>query len=196
MKEHRVKIAITGLLPLLLAVVVSADDGSTSENRTPPPAKLTLDLKRGISIDRQFRCIPPEPIMRFTRQDIQLIKSMRFDSVKVLVNPEPLLDGSHLDTSKQWYLKEMIDLVVNEGLPIVVCIHPEWEFKKKILSDEQEFSRFLGFLDETGRFLATSWGSKQLVLQLMTEPGATHSIGTSCSRACGGSHARRCHNTR
>ena len=70
--------------------------------------------------------------MRFTRQDIQLIKSMGFDSVKVLVNPEPLLDGSHLDTSKQWYLKEMVDLVVNEGLPIVVCIHPMGVRRRRI----------------------------------------------------------------
>ncbi len=138
----------------------------------PPPARLTLDLRRGISIDRQFRSIPPEPIMRITREDIQSIKSMGFEFVKLIVNPEPLMLENRLDNSKKWHLKEIVDLVVDEGLPVVVCIHPEWEFKKSVLSDPNEFSRFLGFLEDTGRFLATGWGPKQLVLQLMTEPGA------------------------
>ncbi len=172
---HAVKIASVALIALLLTVTsqqklsVAADRSDTP--RSPPPAKLTLDLQRGISIDRQFRRIPPESIMRITREDIRLIKSMGFDSVKVLVNPEPLMDDAHLDPTKQWYLKEMVDCVVGEGLPVIVCIHPEWDFKTRILSDESEFQRFLGFLGDTARFLAERWGTKQLVLQLMTEPG-------------------------
>ncbi len=41
-----------------------------------------------------------------------------------------------------------------------------------ILSNEQEFAKFLAFLEDTARLLATHWGPKQLALQLMTEPGA------------------------
>jgi endoglucanase len=52
-----------------------------------------------------------------------------------------------------------------------VCIHPEWEFKKGILSNPEKFAEFLGFLDDTARFLSNGWGPKQLALQLMTEPG-------------------------
>jgi endoglucanase len=164
--------AAISALALSVTTVVHADQGSDQTRRVPPPAQLTLDLKRSICIDRQFRRIPPEPIMRFTRQDIQLIKAMGFDSVKLLVNPEPLMDPrARLDQTKQWYLKEMVETVVGEDMPVIVCIHPEWEHKERILSDENEFTRFLGFLDDTARFLAAAWGPRQLVLQLMTEPG-------------------------
>ena len=164
-------VALAGLL-LLLSVHARSDDGDTSAHRMPPPARLALELNRGISIDRQFRSIPPEPIMRITPEDIQLIKSMGFEFVKLIVNPEPLMSGNRLDSSNRWYLKKIVDLAADEGLPVVVCIHPEWEFKKVILSQPDEFSRFLGFLEDTGRFLAAEWTPKQLAFQLITEPGA------------------------
>ena len=160
---------LTGLT-ILLPQRAYSDDGKASATRVPPPAKLQLDLKRGISIDRQFRTIPPEPIMRITRQDIQLIDSMGFEFVKLIVNPQPLMSADGLDQSKARYLVEIVTLVVSEGLPVVVCIHPEWEFKKTTLNDLAAFARFLRFLEDTSTFLAARWGSKQLALQLMTEP--------------------------
>lgn len=159
-------------LSLLFPLGAFSADGSASARLVPPPAKLALDLKRGICIDRQFRTIPPEPIMRITREDIQAIESMGFGFVKLIVNPEPLKSGSQLNRSGGRYLGKIVDLVVNEGLPAVVCIHPEWEFKKTILSDPDEFARFLGFLEDMGQFLAAGWRPDDIVLQLMTEPGA------------------------
>ncbi|MHB8862904.1 MAG: glycoside hydrolase family 5 protein [Pirellulaceae bacterium] len=135
-----------------------------------PPARLALELNQGICIDRQFRTIPPEPIMRFTRDDIRLIKSMGFKFVKLIVNPEPLMTDNRLDSSKGEYLQQMVAQVVEEGLPVVFCIHPEWEFKRKILSDRAEFARFLPFLQDVGELLAARWNPDVLALQLMTEP--------------------------
>lgn len=161
---------------LILVTLLCAASGSlvaeatTPARHTPPPAQLALELNRGISIDRQFRTIPPESLMRITPEDIRLIKSMGFEFVKVIVNPEPLMADNRLDESKQWYLEELVNTVTNEGLPVVVCIHPEWEFKKHILGDRDAFTRFLGFLEDTARFLAAGWTPKQLALQLMTEP--------------------------
>ena len=137
-----------------------------------PAAKLALNLNRGISIDRQFRTLPPESIMRVTPEDIRLIKAMGFEFVKFLVNPEPLMADGHLATAKQGYLEELVNLAAHEQLPAVVCIHPEWEFKKSILSNPADFERFLSFLEDTAGFLAARWTPKQLALQLMTEPGA------------------------
>ncbi len=162
---------VTAVLSLCLPSPARPDGSGSTLDFVPPPAKLALDLNRGISIDRQFRTIPPEAIMRITREDIQLIKSMGFEFVKLIVNPEPLMSGNHLDPSKQWYLQEIVDLAAHEELPVVVCIHPEWEFKGRILSDPDKFARFLGFLEDTARFLANGWGPEQLALQLMTEPG-------------------------
>ena len=158
-------------LSLLVSVRASSSEGRAVAGQVAPPASPRLVLNRGICLDRQFRTIPPEPIMRITRDDIRLIKSMGFEFVKLIVNPEPLLSDKGLSDATAWYLKEIVQLVVDEGLPVVVCIHPEWKFKEKVLSDAHEFSRFVRFLEETGRFLAASWGPQQLALQLMTEPG-------------------------
>jgi hypothetical protein len=164
--------ATAGRFLVLTAVLCAAAPVNGVAQSNPPSANLALELKRGICIDRQFRTIPPEPIMRITPEDIRLIKSMGFEFVKVLVNPEPLMSAEGLDNTKTWYIEQLVETVVHEQLPVVVCIHPEWEFKKTLLSNPGDFSRFLDFLEDTARFLAKSWGPKQLAFQLMTEPGA------------------------
>lgn len=159
---ERVMVAVAALLLLLAS-------GAGSES-FPPPARPALELNRGICIDRQFRTAPPEPGMRIAGEDIRLIKAMGFEFVKLLVNPEPLMAGGRLDEAKTQYLQYIVELSAAEKLPAVVCIHPEWEFKKRILSDPEEFTKFLGFLEDTARFLAQRWSPGQLALQLMTEP--------------------------
>ncbi len=144
--------------------------GEPPDVAAPPAIRLALELNRGISIDRQFRAIPPERIMRFTRDDIRLIKSMGFGFVKLIVNPQPLMCLGRLDLDKSPYLEEIVKQVVDEGLPVVVCLHPEWEFKLRVLDDPAEFARFLLFLQDISEFLGARWSEHQLALQLMTEP--------------------------
>jgi len=153
---------------MLLILVIAAFQAQAAV--TPPPARLALELNRGVCIDRQFRVIPPEPCMRITRDDIRLIKRMGFEFVKVIVNPEPLMNGPHLDEVKRGYVRELVEVVVTEGLPVVVCMHPEWEFKKSILRDAKMFAAYTAFLEETAAYLAGIAGPGQLALQLMTEP--------------------------
>lgn len=166
---------VAGTLAWIVAVLPAPADDWANHPQAPPPARLALELNRGICIDRQFRTIPPEPIMRFTRDDIRLIRSMGFEFVKLIVNPEPLMTDSRLDAQKQQYLLEIVAQVVDEGLPAVVCIHPEWEFKRTLLNDRDRFARFLLFLQDVSELLATHWSPQQLALQLMTEP-VTESI--------------------
>ncbi|MCC6699420.1 MAG: cellulase family glycosylhydrolase [Candidatus Hydrogenedentes bacterium] len=169
-KQTRIMVAAFIAVAAWGSPVRAESGGEPSTINLAPAAHLALDLNRGICIDRQFRAIPPEPGMRFTREDIQLIKAMGFEFVKVLVNPEPLMLDGHLDEAKTGYVREMVDLAAAEQLPVVVCIHPEWEFKKSILDDPAKFAEFLTFLEDTAHFLAGHWGPKQLALQLMTEP--------------------------
>lgn len=170
--KRNLLVALTFIgLSLLPPLNARSEENASSVRRMPPSARLALTLDRGICIDRQFRTIPPERIMRISREDIRLIKSTGFQFVKLIVNPEPLMSNDRLSSSTRWYLQEIVRLVVDEGMPVVVCIHPEWKFKESILSDAGRFSQFVGFLEDTGRFLAAGWGPKQLAFQLMTEPG-------------------------
>jgi hypothetical protein len=122
-------------LSLLLTSRAHSSEGRAVAAQVPP-ARLALSLNRGIGIDRQFRTIPPEPIMRITREDIRLIKSMGFEFVKLIVNPEPLLSDQGLSGETRWYLGEIVQLVVDERLPVVVCIHPEWSYCNVRIEDE------------------------------------------------------------
>ena len=108
--------------------------------------------------------------MRIDREDFRLIKSMRFEFAKVIVNPAPLQSGGHLDASRVGYLDRILAAAAAERLPVVVCIHPEPEFKIAALGGSAEFDRFEAFVGELAHHLARRGTPKQLALQLMTEP--------------------------
>jgi endoglucanase len=135
-------------------------------------AKVVMKLKRGITIDRQFFRVPPEPASTIVPKDIQIIKSMGFEFVKLIVNPACFISGATIKDSNMWYLDEIVNRVVHEGLPVVVCIHPENDFKVTYLGDWTQFQNLLGFYKDFAAYMAARWGPNELAFQLMTEPRA------------------------
>ena len=95
-------------------------DAATSVPPLTPTRPLTNGrvITRGISLDRQYLKLPSVP--NFDKFDIQLIKSMGFEHVKLIVNPQPHKSGDGIDSSSMWYLDAIVNLVLNEGLPVVV----------------------------------------------------------------------------
>ena len=138
-----------------------------------PPREPAPWLARGICIDRQVRTNPPEPGMRVGREDIRQIKSMGFGFVKLLVNPAVVKAGSTLHPASTAYFDQLIDWAAAEGLPVVVCIHPEDDFKRRVLANAGEFEAFLGFMSALAHHLSGRWTPGQVALQLMTEPYGT-----------------------
>jgi len=131
---------------------------------------LMIKLNHGITLDRQFHRIPPESDMTFKSIDIQLIKSMGFKFVKLIVNPACFISGSTIKQSNMWYLDEIVNRVLNEALPVVVCIHPEPDFKNSYLGNSTQFQNLLGFYKDFAAYMAQRWDTNQLAFQLMTEP--------------------------
>ncbi len=158
----RLSFLVVAAAPMGMAVCAEPEAGA--------PSPLALKLERGICIDRQVRTMPPEPGMRVYRDDIRLIKSMGFGFVKFLVNPAVLQAGSGLDASRVGYFDHLVNLAADEGLPTVVCIHPEDDFKRSVLGNADQFERFFGFMQALSRHMAGRWGPRQVALQLMTEP--------------------------
>lgn len=162
---------------------VKFDDWSTENNPalieppplfpligSPPAAELSLQLGRGVSLDRQYRQMPVEAIMTILSVDIFIIKEMGFDFVKLIVNPELHKSGAGLLTSNMAYLDTIVNRVVNAGLPAVVTIHPEHLFKEKILGSSGEFEDLLGFYEAFAAYMSARWSPDELAFQLMTEP--------------------------
>ena len=159
-------------LTLLVVTLLVASTGMILADESDGSIRAVprLMLERGICMDRQLRSIPPEPRKTISGDDIRLIRSMGFEFVKLIFNPEVLkLDGG-LASSNMWYFDQVVQMVVDEKLPVVVCIHPEPDFKRTVLGKANEFSRFVGFMDALSRHMAARWGPDQLAFQLMTEP--------------------------
>ncbi|MEN6386249.1 MAG: cellulase family glycosylhydrolase, partial [Phycisphaerales bacterium] len=128
--------------------------------------KLALSLRRGITLDRQYHSIPNSP--NFQSRDIKLIKSMGFDFCKLIINPDVHKSGS--DIKNMNYLDTVADIVLNEGIKLVLCIHPENRFKETTFGSKSEFQNLCLWYEQFAAYLASRWKSSQVVFQLMTEP--------------------------
>lgn len=159
-----------GLSEVRFYVTSASSKIAVSAKPTAPAAKLRLKLERGIAIDRQIRAIPPGPYATINREDIRLIKSMDFEFVKLLINPAVFQTGRGLNFGNMWYFEQIVNFGVEQRLPVVVCIHPENEFKIECLQDKAKFENLLGFYRELAVYIARRWNPDQLAIQLMTEP--------------------------
>jgi endoglucanase len=136
-----------------------------------------MSLRRGVTLDRQFHKIPVEASCVVHPADVALIKQMGFNFAKVLINPGNPTDGylimnsdGSLNTSNIGYIDELVNKFVVQGVPVVVCIHPENAFKTTYLGDATHFSQLLGFYHDFAAYLAARWGRGQVAFELMTEP--------------------------
>jgi licheninase len=127
---------------------------------------MTYELKRGITIDRQYYLALPSP--NFQPGDIELVKSMGFDFVKLIVNP-----AVHKSTAaiiNMGCIDAMVNRVLKHNMQVVVCIHPESNFKNTVFKDKQEFRNLCRWYAHFVAYLAARWSQKDLIFQLMTEP--------------------------
>lgn len=129
---------------------------------TTVDADLPMELKRGVSMGKEPETLNPE--------DIQFVKSMGFDHVKLLIYPIPLKNGDGLYDANMWRFDSLVNTVVDGGLKAVVCIHAPEFLRIKVMRDWQEFEDMLGFYEALGKHMADRWSPSQVSFQLMTEP--------------------------
>jgi endoglucanase len=132
--------------------------------------KIEMKLKRGISIDRQFLKVPPRRGSTIETKDIQIIKSMGFEFVKVLINPACFMSDSTINPPNMCYLDDLIGKVLAEGLPVVLSLHPQTEFKTTYLGTPGGFANLVGFYKDLAAYMAARWDPNELAFQLMSEP--------------------------
>lgn len=136
----------------------------------PPAAGPYLKLKRGIAFDRIQRSFPLKPEMEISGQDMKIVRYMGFDHVKVLFTANSYILEDGLNWSNMGYVQKVVDTALTSGLPVVICLHPEPDFKFRHLGNEKEFKKMLGFYDGFSKFIKARWSPDQVAFQLMTEP--------------------------
>jgi endoglucanase len=119
-------------------------------------------------LDRLYSGIQSQPM--FTLADVTTITSMGFDHIKILIDPATHRAGSGIDPASTGTLKMNVELAVSSGLPVVVDIHPQANFKNAELGSPTEFENYLGFMNAFARWLATRYSPNQIAFEFMTEP--------------------------
>lgn len=107
-----------------------------------------------------------------TAQDIALIKAMQFDHVRLSVNPQPMFRRKQADRIPEDYLRYLdaaVKMILDQGLAVIIDIHPDSDFKEKLATDNEFVEQFADFW----RALAThysSWDPGLVFFEVLNEP--------------------------
>jgi endoglucanase len=107
-----------------------------------------------------------------TAQDIGLIKSMGFDHVRLSVNPQPMWRRGQTDripTDYLGYLDKAVQMILDQGLAVIIDIHPESDFKQKLVTDDSFVEQFADYWRALARHYAAT--NPELVsFEILNEP--------------------------
>jgi endoglucanase len=107
-----------------------------------------------------------------TAQDIALIKAMGFDHVRLSVNPQPMWRRGQADripAEYLGYLDRAVQMILDQGLAVIIDIHPESDFKQKLTTDDGLVEQFADYWRALARHYATT--NPELVsLEILNEP--------------------------
>ena len=107
-----------------------------------------------------------------TSQDIALIKAMGFDHVRLSVNPQPMFRRGQADqipAEYLGYLDRAVQMILDQGLAVIIDIHPDSDFKQKLTTDDSFVEQFADYWRALARHYATT--NPELVsFEILNEP--------------------------
>ena len=149
-----------------------------AEAQSAVPEARLVHLRHGINTSHWFAQVyDPKGYTRehfetwTTAQDIALIKSLGFDHVRLSVNPQPMFRSNQADQIPGDYLAYIdaaVKMLRDQGLAVVIDIHPDSDFKAK-LADDNFVEQFADFW----RALASHYASQDpdfTFFEILNEP--------------------------
>lgn len=107
-----------------------------------------------------------------TAQDIALIKTMGFDHVRFPIEPAPLLnpaDPGTLNAEYLHYVDNALDVILAQGLAVIVDIHPTDEFKVRLNKDDRHVEAFAKFWRALAQHLSVR-DPERAFFEVLNEP--------------------------
>jgi len=83
-----------------------------------------------------------------TAQDGALIKAMGFDHVRLSVNPQPMFrhgESDRIPVDYLGYLDAAVKMILDQGLAVIIDVHPESDFKQKLATDDSFVEQFADY---------------------------------------------------
>jgi endoglucanase len=140
------------------------------------PASRLARLRHGINLSHWFAQSADYSRAHLethtTAEDFELIRRIGFDHVRLTLEPAPLFneeDPGKLNVEYLKYLDHALDLILAQGLAVIVDIHPSDEFKKKINGDDRQLEAFGKFWQALAQHLATR-DPERVFLEVINEP--------------------------
>jgi endoglucanase len=107
-----------------------------------------------------------------TTQDIALIKAMGFDHVRLSVNPQPMFRRNQADripAEYLGYLDEAVQMILGQGLAVILDMHPDSDLKQKLVSDDSFVEQFEDYWRQFARHYSST--NQELVFfEILNEP--------------------------
>jgi endoglucanase len=107
-----------------------------------------------------------------TGQDIALIKAMGFDHVRLSVDPQPMMANHRPDeipAEYLGYLDAAVKMILDQGLAVVIDLHPAGDFKARLAKDDSFVQEFADFWRALARHYST-WDAERVFLEILNEP--------------------------
>src|SRR5688500_8485231 len=133
-----------------------------SSVRSAVPASRLARLRRGINLSHWFAQSAEYSKAHLeshtTADDIALIGRIGFDHVRLTLEPAPLFnaeDPGRLKVEYVKYLDSALDIILAQGLAVIVDIHPSDEFKVRLNSNDRQIEAFGKFWRTLAQHLST-----------------------------------------
>jgi len=164
------------ILAVEVAVMMA---GSLVAQDTGLAFKRAQNLRHGINLSHWYsQVFDPKGYTKEhfdtydTAQDMALIKNMGFDHVRFTLNCEPMFRRGHADRIPEEYLA-MVDsavkMILDQGLAVIIDIHPESDFKAKLASDDGFVEQFEDYWRALARHYSTLDPDK-VFFEVLNEP--------------------------
>jgi endoglucanase len=172
----------TGLLVGLSASLLLAQSAAPASSTLPSssvPATRLVRLRHGINTSGWFAQVydklgyTKEHFQNSTTaQDIALIQSMGFDHVRLSVDPQPMMVRQRPDqipAEYLGYLDAAVKMILDQGLAVVIDLHPDSDFKTRLAKDDTFVQEFADFWRALARHYST-WDTERVFFEILNEP--------------------------
>jgi aryl-phospho-beta-D-glucosidase BglC (GH1 family) len=161
----------------LFAILISLT--SFAQTNSSLSQRRAAHLRHGINLSEWFAQVyDPKGYTKdhfenwTSASDIALIKSMGFDHVRLSMNPAPMIRhnrGDELPPEYLGYLDSAVKMVLDHGLAVIIDMHPESDFKSKLVEHDDFVEQFSDFWRAIARHYS-SYDPERVFFEVLNEP--------------------------
>ncbi len=156
--------------------LVSSDNDAKPAHLTVTHGVLVERLGfRGLNVNGMEVYDANREYTTIDRNNVRQTKKLGFDHIKITVTPNNLIDeNGKLIEENLTYMAQDVDIILEYGLPVLICLHPEPNYKETYLADLSKFELLCSWYREFAAYVGDRWSEDEVLIQMMTEPYANN----------------------